>query len=368
MEWQATVAIDGLGNRLGMRTMNLFFELLQVALGTRERLSRVPSSREWQALYDEAKRQAVVGVLLDGLERLPDEQLPPMDIKLQWIGMAQMMAGVYKLHCERAAELTRRFRAVGFKSCVLKGIGTAQYYPMSERRQCGDIDLWVNGRREDVIKWLRTQCKIGNHVWHHVEALFFKDVSVEVHMHPAWMYGPICNRRVQMFFEKNKDSQMVVDETVGFAHPSARFDAVFSIVHSFHHLLEEGIGLRHIVDYFYILRSLSKESHDDVMCMLRSIGLAKFTEAMMWVLHEVFGLDNEYLLCKPNEKEGKFLLSEIIAGGNFGQTRKDGKVRNSFSRWTMMVRHYQSEMLWMVPWKCWHRVWRVVHRGIRGLL
>ena len=132
--------------------MSLFFELLQVALGTREELSRVPSAVEWEALYEEAERQAVVGVLLGGLERLPEEQWPPLELKLQWIGEVQMMEAEYRTHCERAKELTRRFRSIGFKSCVLKGVGTAQLYPYPERRQCGDIDLWVDGRREDVVK------------------------------------------------------------------------------------------------------------------------------------------------------------------------------------------------------------------------
>lgn len=54
----------------------LFVELLQVSLGTREKLSRVPSAVEWQALMDEAQRQAIAGILACGLERLPIEQKP----------------------------------------------------------------------------------------------------------------------------------------------------------------------------------------------------------------------------------------------------------------------------------------------------
>ena len=67
------------------------------------------------------------------------------------------------------------------------------------------------------------------------------------------------------------------------------------------------------------------------------------------------------MLCELDEKEGRFLLSEIMAGGNFGQTRTDGKVRNSLSRWMMMVKHYPSEVLWMVPWKGWHKLWSMVN-------
>ena len=65
-------------------------------------MSRVPSAREWERLYDETDRQAVIGVLLDGLERLPAEQLTPAPVKLQWIGMVQMMEAEYKMQCEKA--------------------------------------------------------------------------------------------------------------------------------------------------------------------------------------------------------------------------------------------------------------------------
>ncbi|MCR5573687.1 MAG: nucleotidyltransferase family protein [Bacteroidaceae bacterium] len=353
--------------------MNLFFELFQVALGTRDKLSRVPTAVEWGEMYDEAERQTVVGVMLGGLERLPVEQLPPVPLKLQWIGMVKMMEATYRLHGEKAVELTRKFRSVGYMSCVLKGIGTAQLYPVPSRRQCGDIDLWVvpkgsleslkNGKvrsralRKSLVAWLRTQCEIGHPVWHHVEAKFFEDVPVEVHVHPAWMYGPRRNRRLQRFFEHEPYEWRGVDK-YGFNVPRVEFEAVFSLVHTFHHLLEEGVGLRHVVDYFYILKTLPMNGRDEAMRTLKSIGLVRFTSAMMWVLHEVCGMPASELLCEPNEKEGKFLLSEIMTGGNFGKTRQDGKVRNSLSRWLMMVKHYPSEVLWMVPWKVWHRCWR----------
>lgn len=341
---------------------SLLFELLQVALGTRNKLSRVPFEQEWEKLYDDAERQAVVSVMLSGIENLSAEQLPPLELKLQWIGETQMDEAIYKSHCERAAELARQCRAVGFKSCVLKGVGTAQYYPEPSRRQCGDIDLWVNGRRKDVMAWLRSEYKVGPVMWHHIEAEIYDDVSTEIHIHPTWVYNPLHNWRLQQFFERNKNLQMQENRELGFAHPTVQFDAVFSLVHSFHHLLEEGVGLRHIVDYFYILKALPTNGRDEAMQTLNYIGLGKFAVAMMWMMKEVCGMRETDLLCEPNDKEGRFLLSEIMVGGNFGQTRQDGKDRNTFRRWMMMVKHYPGEVLWMVPWKVWHRCWRFMHK------
>lgn len=48
------------------------------------------------------------------------------------------------------------------------------------------------------------------------------------------------------------------------------------------------------------------------------VGLWKFAGAVMYVLHEVFGLEEDMMIVLMNEKEGMFLLDEIMRGGNFG--------------------------------------------------
>lgn len=70
---------------------DLFIELLQVTVGTRDILSRAPSGSEWQSLYEEGQRQAVDSIILDGIERLPDNQRPPKEILLQWISTGEML-------------------------------------------------------------------------------------------------------------------------------------------------------------------------------------------------------------------------------------------------------------------------------------
>ena len=55
---------------------DLFIELLQVTVGTRDSLSRVPSGIEWQNLYEVGQRH-VESIILYGIERLPENQRPP---------------------------------------------------------------------------------------------------------------------------------------------------------------------------------------------------------------------------------------------------------------------------------------------------
>ena len=48
----------------------LFYELIQVAIGQRECLERGPEPEEWQALHELAQRQCVAGICYKGVERL----------------------------------------------------------------------------------------------------------------------------------------------------------------------------------------------------------------------------------------------------------------------------------------------------------
>ena len=318
--------------------MPLFFELLQVALGNRAQLSNYPLDKDWALMFIESKRQGVVGVMLSGVELLSEKQRPKKELLLQWIGTTQVVESAFYLHLERTKELTRTVSEAGFENCVLKGVSVARYYPKHSIRQCGDINLWVDGDRKTVMQWLLSYNKTSHKVWHNVGVQFFEDVPVEIHFHPAWLYNSINNHRLQNWFENQIGIMMYnIDEGLGFACPSVVFDSVFSLVHTYRHFLVEGVGLRHIIDYYYILKALPDKDKLTVLNTIKLLGLLKFASAMMWVLKDVCGMEDEYLLCKPNEKEGRFLMDEMIRGGNFGHYRKDNNQSMLSPQWFLHI-------------------------------
>ncbi len=341
--------------------MKLFLELLQVALYARDMLSRTPRVAEWGVIMNEAQRQAITGVLTDGLGRLPQEQRPPKELLFQWIGNNQQIETQYLLQCKRAKELTFIFKADGYNSCVLKGVSFSQLYPHPARRQGGDIDLWVEGERKEIVAWLKERYAVEHMLWHHIDAKIFDDVPTEIHYHPCWMYNPFYNHRLQKWFNAQATEQMVVNDELGFGVPSVTFNAVYSLVHSFHHLIEEGLGLRHIVDYYYIMKALPAEDRSTVAELLEKFGLLRLAEAIMWILQDVCGMSSECCVCKANEKEGRFLFDEMMRGGNFGHFRSDNRKRNTVGRMFALLPHYPREVLWVVPWKLWHKCWRLLN-------
>lgn len=101
--------------------------------------------------------------------------------------------------------------------------------------------------------------------------------------------------------------------------------------------------------------------------LFREFGMERFVGAVMWIMQEVFGLERECLLCEPDEKEGRFILAEVMAGGNFGhhdeRIRKvgKGKWRSVFSNLQHamhVLRRYPQEAIWMPVWMAYHFIWK----------
>ena len=349
----------------------LFFELLRVSLGTKDGLTKTPTDEEWAELFEMALKQSLAGMMLGGVEKLLESNsVAKPAILLEWIGEQQYIESQNKLQNKRAKELYEIFKEGDYRSCVLKGQGTATYYDRPELRQSGDIDLWVEGDRDEIVRFVQSKGV-------HVESVdikdsamwFFDDVMVEVHYRPNCMFNPFVDKKLQTFFQEQSERQFAAfDEKLGFAHTTIGFDLVYSLVHIYRHIFSEGIGLRQLVDYFYILKHSDKQGREKAYQTVCGIGMKEFAGGIMYILQEKFGMSEEYALCGVNKLHGEFLLHEILIGGNFGQydTRynlasKDKKFKRGMAmlkRNLHYVRLYPSEVLWSPVWKMWHWCWR----------
>lgn len=351
--------------------MNLFQELILITLGKREQFSRRLTDEDWTLLYKEAQRQSLVGVLLTGVEKVLATGESKPKCLMRWIAQTLALEKNNRLQNVRCKEVTDIFNGAGLRSCVLKGQGVAMLYPNPLRRQCGDIDLWVERDRDELYKMLKARWTVGETVIHHAEVEIFKDTHTEIHFIPSFSYSPFHYRKYKRFFRKYREQQFSnYDKTIGFAYPTSDFNAVYSLMHIFNHVLHEGIGLRQLLDYYYILRNLEKEQKAKVFEEMNLLGLVKFAEAVMYVEHQMFGLEREYLLCEPDMHSGRLLLSEIELSGNFGHFDERNQQVNRRSRMSVYQHNVKrnfvyfrlapSEVLWAPIWKPCHYVWRKI--------
>ena len=102
---------------------NLFYELIQVAIGRRVSLSRVPSAKDWSRLYALAEKQAVAGVCFCGVQRLPEEQRAclPDSLKMHWLALSAQTQARNDLMNRKCVEVQRMIVEKGYRSCIIKG-------------------------------------------------------------------------------------------------------------------------------------------------------------------------------------------------------------------------------------------------------
>ena len=347
-------------------TQQLFFELIRVALGTQEQLSVTPTDQEWDKIFKQSRKQTIVGVCFTGLENLPAQQRPYSDLVVSWYAYNGKTEKMSRLLDERTDEVLKFFRSNGFQAVILKGQGIAQLYPNPLRRVSGDIDVWLEGGRKRIYDFARNYDKEGRLYgvnYHHIHFHLFEDAEVEVHIFPSYMNNPILNHRLHKFFEQYPPSNDSMT-------PSMAFNRVFILLHCFQHFMGHGVGLRQVMDYFYVLRQgFTEEEKRETVEWLEKLHLLAFAGAMMWLQKEIFGLEEKYLLVAPNEKEGRFMLEEICQTGNMGHfdKRNWGSTRTPFGRFLFNLRrdahfafHYPQEVLWQPFFNIYVYLWRLV--------
>ncbi len=363
------------------------FLFLNYCLGKKVDISMVVAKIDWRQLYNFASRQALLGFCFDGIERLTKEFSEELkqnsmgrDLLMTWMGAAQQIRRQNMKVNAVAGKLYSKFREDELRCCILKGQGNALMYPNPYSRTPGDIDIWVNASREDITECAKTHFEIGDDIrFHHLETSF-DGVPVELHFFPGIMNNPIYNARLQKWFKRNVDLQcsnvVSLPDGIGeIAIPTTAFNVIYQLTHLYHHFFDEGIGMRQIIDYYYVVNNDELLAIKDTLQKeLKHLGLWKFARAVMYVLHETLGISEEKMIAPMDEKRGKLLLSEILNGGNFGQHftkyghfTKQGMAKKYFLKiWRNMhfIRYYPVEALSEPIFRTWHFFWRMKNKKL----
>lgn len=357
----------------------IFFDFLQFCIGSVADIPVSVKDADWKVLYAIAKKQALLGVLFYGIRRSPKELAPEQKLLMQWMVMAEQIRKQNIRLFQDSVKVCQNFENEGFVNCILKGQGNALLYPDPYMRTPGDIDIYLAGGRKRVMQYINKVCPNQVMRYHHVDFPVMK-TAIEAHFTPSYMFCPIHNRRMQKWFEEVMGEQCnhrgSLPDGYGEIHvPQVSFNVIYILSHLYRHIFTEGIGLRQLLDYYYVLIS------DDLLLIsdrvqkdLKHLGLWKFAQAVMFVMKEVFGLSEDRMIAPMDEREGRFLLDEIMRGGNFGQydDRMGSKVGESkIHRYFRMnlrnlrfVKHYPTEALSEPLFRTWFAVWKKIH-GIK---
>lgn len=358
-----------------LQQYTIFFDFLRFGIGSK---SEIPSSlkeADWKELYRIAQKQCLVGILFDGIQKLPPAEVGmSKDLLLQWMAQCQMLEKANVQLNDAAIQVSEWFRKKGFRTCILKGQGNALMYPNPYSRTPGDIDIWVEGGDKRVISFVRSISTHEKACYHHIEFPSYKGVEVEVHYRPSFLLCFWHNRRLQKYYERVKEKQfshrVKLGEQGEVAIPTAEFNLIFQLTHIYAHLMNEGIGLRQLLDYYFVLLHADIEDFAELQRNLKRFGLWKFAGAIMYIMQEVFGMSASRLIVPSNEKYGIFVLNEVLEAGNFGKYDE----RNRFGKSQLghnlqrvyrdirLVRYFPMEALSEPLFRTWHFFWRLCHR------
>ena len=359
------------------KQQKIFFDFLRFCISSAKDIPDSLKEVDWKELYAIAKKQCLVGVLFDGIKKLPAEHVEmEKELLLRWMAESQMLEKANVRLSDAAIQVSEWFRKKGFRTCILKGQGNALMYPNPYCRTPGDIDIWVEGEDNRVISFVRSISPHEKACYHHIEFPSYKGVEVEVHYRPSFLLCFWHNRKLQKYYDRVKEDQfshrviLVKQEEV--AIPAVEFNLIFQLTHIFTHLMNEGIGLRQLLDYYYLVLMLSVncEMLTSLQKELKELGLWKFAGAIMYIMHEVFGMPTSRLIVPPNEKYGKFVLNEVLEAGNFGKHDE----RNRFGRSKLghnlqrvyrdmrLVTYFPAEALCEPLFRIWHFFWRIKYK------
>lgn len=327
----------------------LFFELIRISLGNEECLSHSPTSEEWHMLFSMAKKQSLIGICFAGVNKLSQQkQNIPQKLYHTWLGMATMIQQRNEIVNRQCSELQRKLSDDGERFCILKGQAAGIRYSngLNMLRHPGDIDVWMTGGQMHVLEYVNKFFPTNAVTGTHVQFNLFDVTKVELHYVPIRLFNRYANRRLQKWLRTQEETQL--KHSIPFGEgilnvPTDEFDLVYMLLHIYKHFFNEGVGLRQLMDYYFLLSKVNVYNKSDIIYnsnrLFQQFGTERFAAALMYVESVVFGLQEKYFLCSPDAKAGQFLLHEILQMGNFGHNDTRFKLQKKdshFRRFLMM--------------------------------
>lgn len=316
-----------------------FFLILQSTIDENVRLTHCLSHDEWEEMFDLAKKQALLGLAFEGVKKLPKEQWPQGDIVLKWTMATEQVKRQNLQTTNVCLRLNDIFAKEGFDTCILKGQANHVYYDglidgvsLGMLRVCGDVDAWIWPKEKILhpVKSVIDYCQRRNillslcHL--HAEVKPINGVPIEIHFRPSFLNAPWRNRNFQRVFKAAVFDKAKIDDSGIVKKLRVDYDLIFQMNHIYRHLLDEGVGLRQVFDFYVLLKDYNKErivstelmGKEKIMKIISSCGMKRFATALMYVLKDIFHVGNDELICGISEKDGLFLQDEMMMAGNFG--------------------------------------------------
>jgi hypothetical protein len=252
---------------------------------------------------------------------------------------------------QRSRNLQSDMEAAKVRLSFLNESGSLCFYPEELQPLCVPtvIDVFVDGSMNKVIDYAKQ--KSNKEVAYDYKYLTLRlggGVRMRARGRAEMCANVLRNRRLQKWLRRNHNYFFLTTDEL--TRPTATMMAFLMMLHLQQCFLYEGITMRQLLDYYYVLRKLEgrfKPFRDGVTIsqLFKVFGLTKFAQGVMWVMQEAFGLSKDYMPCEISRSDGEYILDVIMSGK-----------RNYLS----LLLRYPVDILWYPVWLTWHAIWRNV--------
>ena len=270
---------------------------------------------DWQAVFNESRMQAVCALAFDGLR---DFKELPKDIAILWLKYASLQISGSIMVTRNHGRLDTFLNENNIPYCILKGAATAYYYPDPSLRAMGDVDFLVPTEAfDEATAKLLADGYIMADDDHPCHKVFKKEkVHLEMHFEVAGMPEGENRKALEKYFaDIFEKSTIGVVDGIKFNNPSQLHHALILLLHTYHHLLSEGVGLRHFCDWAVFANNFKAP--------LKEIGLWRFAQILSLTASEYMGLPYREWMGSVDGDVTYGLICDILSGGNFGRKDKE---------------------------------------------
>ena len=218
------------------------------------------SSTQWVQLGELARKQGVLAIMLDGIEKLESTHNSltrelKANQKLEWIGEALQIEQMNFRQLLVMNELAAIWRQSGCRVMVMKGQANGTFYPRPEHRIPGDIDCYLfenYARGNEIARGVGAQV---DESWYKHSVINYKGEIFENHQYFVHMRNGKRGKKLEKELEEAllvQDSDFTVQGCV--MYPPVQWNAMFLTYHACAHFISEGLRLKQILDWAIFLK------------------------------------------------------------------------------------------------------------------
>jgi len=290
---------------------------------------------DWNRLTEMAHRHGVLSLIYDSMAEA--EGTIPSDVfrKAERVARQTVMQSYHLLFL--CKYLIGSLDAAGIPAAILKGVGTAFYYPIPELRKSGDVDLLLlePERLEEACKVLEDcGCVVEERqlTLHHVVFQSGEGIAVELH---TMLAEPFDNHKINTYLqEKLTDSweHVVREEIMGVELPilAPGYHAYELLLHMLQHFLRAGFGLKLLYDWvMFWNHEIPPPEKQQYLTLVEESGIKGFSDTITYVCCRYLGLEEErvrWMNISSDEEAAREFMADVLEAEEFGKSASERMV------------------------------------------